>query len=78
MDNKFVYPSEGEKQNQFGKKYIYNEGITKREYFAGLAMQGLLSNSSILDLHTESAIDWIARHSVLQADALLLELSKTE
>ena len=42
-------------------------GLTKREYFAGLAMQGLLANGDYEGV--ESA-------AVVKADALLKELEK--
>ena len=49
---------------------IKNGGLTKREYFAGLAMQGMLSN--------ENTIVWtdhkIAKESVDLADELLKAL----
>ena len=48
-------------------------GLTKREYFAGLAMQGILSTGD--STYTPSA-DYYAKKAVLAADALLLELSK--
>lgn len=54
----------------------YYHGLTRREYFAGLAMQGLLANSSILDHHTRDAIEWIADHATRQADELLKQLEK--
>lgn len=53
-------------------------GLSKREYFAAMAMQGLLSNSHVIQIHQKSAIDWIAEHSILQADALLDQLEKEE
>lgn len=76
--NKYVYPSEGTRQTNNGKMYVYNEGISKRELFAAMAMQGLLSNSHIIQIHQKGAIDWIAEHSILQADALLNQLEKEE
>ena len=45
-----------------------NKGLTKREYFAGLAMQGMSSS----DLTYED----IAHDAVKMADALLAELDK--
>ena len=47
----------------------YSTGLTKREYFAGLAMQGLVGKSGFSPIHD-------ARQAVEQADALLAELSK--
>ena len=51
------------------------QGLTKREYFAGLAMQGMLANPSIITMiHNESAMIWIAEHAVWQTDELLKKL----
>ncbi len=47
----------------------YATGLTKREHFAALAMQGILANGSS---HTEVA----ARKAVIAADNLLKELEK--
>ncbi len=47
---------------------IFN-GLTKREHFAALAMQGILATGSS---HTEGA----ARKAVIAADNLLKELEK--
>jgi hypothetical protein len=46
---------------------IYQEGLTKREFFAGMAMQGLLSKGS-----TRA----VALTAVDLADALIAELEK--
>ena len=53
------------------EKY-YRKVLTKREYFAGLAMQGLISRQDIEDPENT------ANNAVCYADALLEELSKTE
>lgn len=50
----------------------YSEGLTKREYFAGIALQGLISNGNY-DLKNKChqyAID-----AIKLADALLNELN---
>ena len=47
-------------------------GLNKREYFAAMAMQGLLTDTEITSLAEP------ARHAVIAADALLEELSKDE
>ena len=49
-------------------------GLTKREYFAGLAMQGILANSSLNNLKEET----VAEISVLCADKLLENLENTK
>jgi hypothetical protein len=48
------------------------EGITKREYFAAMAMQGMLSNSTTFQGYRSP--NELANEAVLQADALLNEL----
>ena len=56
-----------------------NAGLTKREYFAGLAMQGILgSTRSFEEIHINglSAADSVAQRSRAYADALLAELAK--
>lgn len=60
-----------------------SERLTKREYFAVLAMQALLSNSSqatvLADIAAERNITsdvLVAMLAVGQADALIAELSK--
>ena len=57
---------------------VKNAGLTKREYFAGLAMQGLIANGQM----SEHLIFWkseeSAKISVFFADALLAELEKPQ
>ena len=51
-----------------------NVGVTKREYFAGLAMQGLLArNETNLCVHESVRI---SEEAVIMADALLVKLAK--
>lgn len=57
-------------------------GLTKREYFAALAMQGILSNSVMGDsiLH-DSPEEWlkdVSESAVEFADATIAKLSRTE
>ena len=67
--------------------YDRDLGLTKREYFAGLAMQGLLANLERYKyiaekvecgMPQEIASAKNAHKAVLLADALLEELSKPE
>lgn len=46
-------------------------GLTKRELFAAMAMQGLLANSE-----RDAEAEGFARDAVRSADALLAELAK--
>ena len=66
-----VYPQELEYENAKAKFH----GLTKREYFAAMAMQGWIANQQDgYTLHPET----IAMRSAQCADALLAELEKTE
>lgn len=55
----------GQKQI-FDNQFTYNDGLTKREYFAGLAMQGMLSAGK-----GGNSEDWVRL-----ADELLKQLEK--
>jgi hypothetical protein len=46
-------------------------GLTKREYFAAMAMQGILSGAQYLDNY-----ELFAKHAVAAADAIIAELNK--
>jgi hypothetical protein len=59
-----------------GTTAFYEPGLSKREYFAGVAMQGMLANSTINQGYSSSS-DW-ARSAVEFADALINELSKPQ
>jgi hypothetical protein len=52
--------------------------ITKRDYFAGLAMQGILANEIVRDILSGNngmqVPDLIAKYSLQYADALLNQL----
>jgi len=48
-----------------------NNGLTKREYFASMAMQGIISNKDGLDIKIERIVE----SAVDTADALIEELS---
>lgn len=82
--NEPVYPSEGylSQQRENGMTQTGNgdhvqfHGLTKREYFAGLAMIGMTRrfNESLLD--DDDVADRIAKRSVLMADALIEQLNK--
>lgn len=49
-------------------------GLTKREYFAGLAMQGMLANSAMVP--NIATIEYLAKMSVKASDELLKQLEK--
>ncbi|MFA5897827.1 MAG: hypothetical protein WC829_01810 [Hyphomicrobium sp.] len=49
----------------------FGAGLTKREYFAAMAMQGLLSNPNVSVSYEE-----YSKQSVFHADATIAELAK--
>ena len=51
-------------------------GLTKREYFAGLAMQGLLANSGYWKTLENGGDDYLTQCAVELADSLLKQLEK--
>lgn len=65
MKNNAAFPSE------------YEWGLTKREYFAGLALQGILANPRFTE-NTEKSntnlLGWASNRAVEHADQLLKEL----
>ena len=50
------------------------EGLTKREYFAAMALQGIIANKDGLDIKIERIVE----SAVDTADALIEELNKTK
>lgn len=61
-----------ERCNQTHNKSEYTSGLSKREHFAGLAMQGLLANSAYYEISTTD----LTIESLMLADVLLAELDK--
>ncbi len=61
--DKAAFPSDSRESKTFS-------GLTKREYFAGLAMQGMLSSIEVIDFDAELAVTF--------ADDLIEQLSKSE
>ncbi len=50
-------------------------GLTKREYFAALAMQGLLASEVCGDFERTRTAEQVAQHAVNQADMLIEALN---
>lgn len=63
-------------QSEYSENYTHGkwDGLTKREYFAAMAMQGLLTCA----MDTGASISEFAEDSVVAADALLAELEKDQ
>jgi hypothetical protein len=72
--NDLMYPVVESTDGSTGRMECVEPGLTKREYFAAMAMQGILANNA--EGNTEWLYDIIGQHSVLAADALITELNK--
>lgn len=79
--NKPVYPVLNElEQRAFGFDVKSEHGLTKREYFAAMAMQGLLANTIYHNpelKHKMVSSDALAECAVGYADHLLKALEST-
>lgn len=75
-----TFDSDGRVANE---RYAF-EGLTKREYFAAMAMQGIKSNPELCRICDEAAKqnggtqqEYIAKMAVKDADELLNQLNPT-
>lgn len=76
-----IHPMEMQFKDGSVKKTFTNFGLTKREYFAAMAMQGLLANNiyhNPLEKQQMISVPALAKAATSYADAILSELSKTE
>ena len=71
MENKETKPNEPIITLEYNNDYT-SMGLTKREYFAAIAMQGIISNKDGLDIKIERIVE----SAVDTADALIEELNK--
>lgn len=55
----------------------WEQGLTKREYFAAMAMQGILAAGVSIDIEKEYPFQIRAQTCIVIADALIAELNKT-
>ena len=59
------------------KIVTYHRGLTKREYFAGLVLQGLVSMERTIDLIAKTKdFEGTVEVAIKLADALIAELAK--
>lgn len=68
---------ENGKQPIFDNQFEDNKGLTKREYFAGLAMNEFIAYS-LKYVPAHISFEACAADSVKMADALLAELNKSK
>lgn len=60
--------------NANGEMQWGSDGLTKREYFAAMAMQGMLASET--EASNYGHVSLLAEQAVKRADALLAELAK--
>jgi hypothetical protein len=73
MENKETKANESINRILYMDNYT-SEGLTKREYFAAMALQGIIANKDGLDIKIERIVE----SAVDTADALIEELNKTK
>jgi hypothetical protein len=73
MKNNETKPNEPIIPLEYNNDYT-SMGLTKREYFAAMAMKGIITNKDGLDIKIER----IAESAVDMADTLIEELNKTK
>jgi hypothetical protein len=61
-------------ESAFPVPQVLHLGLTKREYFAAMALQGIIANKDGLDIKIERIVE----SAVDTADALIEELNKTK
>ncbi|MBS7783753.1 hypothetical protein KIV33_10950 [Providencia thailandensis] len=55
----------------YSNEDFIQEGATLRDYFAAKAMNGILTNTAIIDELPDSHIEWVATIAYEMADAML-------
>lgn len=65
-----------EKEIREGIYLVHKEGLNKREHFAAIILQGMYSNNGLVDQWDCEGI--MALNAVKAADALIVELNKSE
>ena len=73
----YAFPAIGESNTPGGTRYVFNEGMTMLDHFAGLAMQGLLARDSYKTIK-EVTIDpvGIANDAWIYAAAMIAERNR--
>lgn len=70
--NAFPYSGVHKGQGQGGGGVIVDDrGMSLRDYFTAKAMQGILSNPSMIDSFDEGSFDWVAERASQLADTML-------
>ena len=80
-----TFPNSPTFSTKTDSEYPYLAGLTKREYFAAMAMQGLLANPRLVIKHDQDELmegkcfyEYIAKNAVIHAAMLISELNEDE
>lgn len=73
--NDLIQPVKSDKI-RVGGGDVYDGGLTKREYFAAMALQGILSGDITINTQLNQSPKWSAEYALQCADALIVELNK--
>lgn len=78
--NELAFPATISWRDENPEVLTYEGGLTKREYFAGIAMQGMLANPAIVQnaKNAQTFCEELCLASVEQADELLKRLEQTK
>lgn len=76
--NKPAYPISEEQTDRIDSNVKIYSGLTKREYFAAMAMQGILANEQLRYSLCRPGRSGIQIYALQQADALLQELDQNK
>ena len=60
------------------EKIFHTKGLTKREYFAAMAMQGMVSNGCFIDIDKDYPFEARSKTCILIADALIEALNEPQ
>ena len=58
--------------------FFHTKGLTKREYFAAMAMQGMVANGCSIDIDKDYPFETRAKTCILIADALIKALNEIQ
>ena len=61
-----------------GAGFTFDGGLTKREYFAAMALQGILANQDFYGISVQGNLQVASWKAIDVADALIAELNKPQ
>lgn len=80
-----TFPNSPTFSTKTDSEYPYLAGLTKREYFAAMAMQGLLANHQLVIKHDHDELmegkcfyEGIAQNALIHANMLISALNEDE